>query len=116
MIKTKQALGIMAVMSGLLICATQAGAADRETIKLTLTEQGFVPNKIVIHQGQKILIQMTNNTQKVAELESYDMKFEKIATPHSTITVFAGPLNVGTYTFFDDYSATGVKGSLQATP
>ncbi|SDC15477.1 Cupredoxin-like domain-containing protein [Acinetobacter boissieri] len=103
-------------ISSFLFTTLMAHADDRQTIKLTLTEHGFIPNKIVVHQGQKILIQMTNNTQKVAELESYDMKFEKIATPHATITVFAGPLNVGTYTFFDDYSSTGIKGSLQATP
>ncbi|MBF7683186.1 cupredoxin domain-containing protein [Acinetobacter sp. B5B] len=106
---------MMAIMS-FFLTPLVAHAAEREVIHLKLTDQGFLPNKIVVHQGQKILIQMTNDTQKVAELESYDMKFEKIATPHATITVFAGPLNVGTYTFFDDYSSTGVKGSLQATP
>ncbi|MCF9000207.1 cupredoxin domain-containing protein [Acinetobacter nectaris] len=113
--KNRLLLSIAVLVSSFSI-AMAVSAADRENIKLTLTDKGFIPNKITVHQGQKLLIQMTNTTQKVAELESYDMKFEKIATPGGTITVFAGPLNVGTYTFFDDYSSTGVKGTLQATP
>lgn len=116
MVKNRQSLKIFIVISSLFLSMMMAHAADRETIKLTLNDKGFTPNKIMVHQGQKLLIQMTNSTQKVSELESYDMKFEKIATPNATITVFAGPLNVGTYTFFDDYSSTGVKGTIQVTP
>ena len=52
--------------------------------------------------------------ESVDEFESYDMKFEKIIVPGNTITVFAGPLHPGTYTFFDDYHPDQAKGTVTA--
>ncbi|MEN0617231.1 cupredoxin domain-containing protein [Klebsiella indica] len=100
------------VLSACLLFAGTTEAADRVILTLMLTNNGFSPATLTAKPGQRLMIRMTNQTQRVAELESYDMKFEKIATPGNTITVFAGPLQSGKYKFFDDYSTTGVSGWL----
>jgi heme/copper-type cytochrome/quinol oxidase subunit 2 len=89
-----------------------ASYADRFSIAIQLTSSGFQPQTIHAPAGKPLKIMMTNQTAKVAELESYDMKFEKIAVPFHQIAVFTGPLKPGSYTFFDDYSANQVSGSV----
>ncbi|KGT95538.1 hypothetical protein NG99_03150 [Erwinia typographi] len=79
---------------------------------ITLTDSGFLPNELTAFAGKKLNIRMTNISSRVAELESYDMKFEKITPQGKTVSVFAGPLRPGKYRFFDDYSLSGYSGWL----
>lgn len=87
-------------------------AASRLTIDLQLTPDGFKPSTVYVPSGRRIKINMVNQTQSVAELESYDMKFEKIAIPNGHISVFTGPLKAGQYSFFNDYSSKQLTGTL----
>ena len=90
-------------LSVVLFCGgTQA--ATRVNLGLELTTSGFTPAHFTIAKNQRLRITMVNKTTKVAELESYDMKFEKIAIPGGRISVFTGPLKPGRYKFFNDYS------------
>ncbi|MBF7997499.1 cupredoxin domain-containing protein [Rahnella sp. SAP-29] len=89
-----------------------ARTSERTVLSLTLTDSGFLPAELTVSAGKKLLIRMTNRSNRVAELESYDMKFEKIAPQGRTISVFAGPLRPGKYRFFDDYSLSGYNGWL----
>lgn len=98
-----------------LICFSTDSVAEiseRTVLPLTLTESGFLPEKLTAPAGKKFLIRMTNRSNRVAELESYDMKFEKIALQGKTASVFAGPLHPGKYRFFDDYSLSGYSAWL----
>ncbi len=95
-----------------LACA-QARAA--EPLHLTLKDHQFTPNAIEVPAGQRFRIAVTNQDATAAEFESYDMKIEKIAAPGATITVWAGPLHPGTYSFFDDYHPDLAKGTITAT-
>lgn len=87
--------------------------AERLVLQLTLTPAGFSPKQLTVPANKRIQIKLVNKTQQVAELESYDMKFEKIAVPNGQISVFTGPLEAGKYTFFNDYS-DHVTGTLIA--
>ncbi|ECW0107935.1 TPA: cupredoxin domain-containing protein [Salmonella enterica subsp. enterica serovar Typhimurium] len=91
-----------------------AWADERPVFNLELTEKGFIPEVINVPANTRIQIKMLNSTSKVAELESFDMKFEKIATPGNSITVRTGPLHPGVYTFFDDYSINNFRGKVVA--
>ena len=102
--------GLVAVF--LMILTTFTWAGERQTFNLTLTEQGFVPSQLEVPAHEKIEIRMYNATKKLAEFESFDMKFEKIAPPAKTISVLTGPLKPGEYLFFDDYSAQDAKGKV----
>ncbi|REG82447.1 cupredoxin domain-containing protein [Marinomonas pollencensis] len=83
--------------------------AERLALQLQLNNKGFTPKAFSLPPNKAIKIELINNTNKVAELESYDMKFEKIVVPKGKITVFTGPLKAGQYRFFNDY-ATNVVG------
>ncbi|WP_052130755.1 cupredoxin domain-containing protein [Erwinia typographi] len=89
-----------------------AEISERTVLPLTLTDNGFLPAELTAFAGNKLIIRMTNKSSRVAELESYDMKFEKIAPQGKTVSVFAGPLRPGKYRFFDDYSLSGYSGWL----
>ncbi|EBS4549494.1 cupredoxin domain-containing protein [Salmonella enterica] len=89
-------------------------ADERPVFNLELTEEGFIPEVLNVPANTRIQITMLNSTSKVAELESFDMKFEKIATPGHSITVRTGPLHPGVYTFFDDYSINNLRGKVVA--
>ncbi|EFS2651624.1 cupredoxin domain-containing protein [Salmonella enterica] len=91
-----------------------ARADERPVFNLELTEKGFIPEELNVPADTRIKIKMLNRTTKVAELESFDMKFEKIATPGSSITVLTGPLHHGDYIFFDDYSINNIHGKVVA--
>ncbi|MEL0637347.1 cupredoxin domain-containing protein [Marinomonas sp. TI.3.20] len=98
---------LVSVFSGVCLPAY----AERLIIPLELTPNGFLPKQLHIPANTRIQIKLNNNTKKVAELESYDMKFEKIAVPNGHISVFTGPLKAGKYTFFNDY-ASNVAGTV----
>lgn len=98
-----------------LLCFSLPSVAEisaRTIMSLTLNDSGFSPTELTAPAGKKLLIRMTNRSSRVAELESYDMKFEKIAPQGNTVSVFAGPLRPGKYRFFDDYSISGYSGWL----
>ncbi|EDW6064614.1 cupredoxin domain-containing protein [Salmonella enterica subsp. enterica serovar Oslo] len=98
-----------------LLVLSVARADERPVFNLELTEKGFIPEVLNVPANTRIQIKMLNSTSKVAELESFDMKFEKIATPGNSITVRTGPLHSGVYNFFDDYSINNFRGKVVAT-
>lgn len=107
----------MFCLMGVLLFTGSVQAAqrgERITFSVVLTDKGFQPDVLNVPAGKRIKIELTNQTDKVAELESFDMKFEKIASPGAKVSVFTGPLRAGNYSFFDDYSVNGVKGTLIA--
>jgi heme/copper-type cytochrome/quinol oxidase subunit 2 len=96
------------------ILAGTGGAATADTIELSLKGHKFTPSEFTVPAGQKFQIKLTNNDETPAELESHDLKVEKIVVPGGTITVTAGPLKPGTYEIFDDYHPDDAKGIVTA--
>lgn len=97
-----------------LILAGTGGAATADTIELSLKGHKFTPSEFTVPANQKFQIKLTNNDETPAELESHDLKVEKIVVPGGTITVTAGPLKPGTYQIFDDYHPDDAKGIVTA--
>ncbi|EMI7380167.1 cupredoxin domain-containing protein [Salmonella enterica] len=60
-----------------------ARADERPVFNLEITGKRFIPEVLNAPADTRIKIKMLNRTTKVAELESFDMKFGKIATPRS---------------------------------
>ena len=57
-----------------------------------------------VKAGVKFTLNITNATAKSAEFESYELNREKIVEAGKTITVYLGPLEAGSYPFFDDFN------------
>ena len=98
----------------LLLLALPAAAQADQLVTLVIQNHTFSPSTFEVPAGERFRIQLTSHDESVDEFESYYMKFEKIIVPGNTITVFAGPLHPGTYTFFDDYHPDQAKGTVTA--
>ena len=98
----------------LLLLALPAAAQADQLVTLVIQNHTFSPSTFEVPAGERFRIQLTSHDESVDEFESYDMKFEKIIVPGNTVTVFAGPLHPGTYTFFDDYHPDQAKGTVTA--
>jgi hypothetical protein len=90
--------------------ATGAGAQTVPEYKLALQNHQFEPATLKVPANTKFKVLVTNRGPAPMEFESADFNREKIVLPNSTATVFIGPLEKGTYKFFDDFhqATTGV--------
>lgn len=96
-----------------LLALPTAAHAD-QLVTLVIQNHTFTPSSFSVPAGERFRIQLTSHDESVDEFESYDLKFEKIIVPGNTVTVFAGPLHPGTYSFFDDYHPDQAKGTVTA--
>lgn len=91
-----------------------AAAAYAEDYVLTLKNHQFSPRVLTIPAGQKIKIIVKNQDATPAEFESSDLDREKVAGANSEITVFIGPLDAGSYGYFDDFHRDTTTGIIIA--
>ena len=85
-----------------------------EPVQLTLKDHKFTPADVSVPANERFKIEVSNQDDTPAEFESTDLRAEKIVVPAGKITVMAGPLKPGTYSFFDDYNPDSAKGTLTA--
>jgi plastocyanin len=97
-----------------LATASVSHSAYADDFVLTLKDHAFSPSNLIIPAGQKVKIIVKNSDSAVAEFESSDLNREEVVEPNKEITVFVGPLSVGTYTYFDDYDSDKAKGMITA--
>jgi RPA family protein len=77
--------------------------ADDPVVTITLKDHQFVPSEVPVPAGVKVKLLVKNEQQVNAEFESNSLHREKIVNPGGEITVFVGPLDPGSYEFFDDF-------------
>jgi plastocyanin len=99
-LRVKLLLLFLPASLGLLLGA--ARAADVE-IPISIKDHHFVPSEVAAPAGQRIKFVVKNEDTSPSEFESVDFHREKIVQPGHEIVVFVGPLNAGTYEFFDDF-------------
>jgi plastocyanin len=63
----------------------------------------FVPSEVQIPAGAKVKLIVRNENPTASEFESTQFHREKVVPPGQEITVFVGPLDPGSYEFFDDF-------------
>lgn len=96
----------------LLAVSTATWAADLPEFRLTIKDQKFEPAQLTVPANTKFKLYVTNADATPSEFESNEFNREKIVLPNSTITVFIGPLDKGSYKFFDDFHQDTGKGVL----
>ena len=77
--------------------------ADDPTVSTVLKNNQFVPSEVPIPAGVKVKLIVRNENPTASEFESMQFHREKIVSPGQEITVFVGPLDPGSYEFFDDF-------------
>ncbi|HLI16687.1 MAG TPA: cupredoxin domain-containing protein [Rhodanobacteraceae bacterium] len=95
---------------GAAVVAVAAHAETAPEFHLLLQNHKFEPATLKVPANTKFKVLVTNRNTTPSEFESTDFNREKIVLPNSTITVFIGPLDKGTYKFYDDFdhATTGV--------
>lgn len=96
---TGKIVGVIAVFV-VIFSSTYAWATD---YVLTLKDHQFVPKALVLPANQKIKLVVKNQQSTPAEFESAELNREKVVEANSEITVILGPLDPGTYGYFDDF-------------
>jgi|SRR6185312_3510015 heme/copper-type cytochrome/quinol oxidase subunit 2 len=88
--------------------ATLAGAlpvhASDGDVTIAISGGKFVPSEVAVPAGQKIKLIVRNEDKSMSEFESSDFHREKVVTPGTSITLYVGPLDAGSYEFFDDFN------------
>ena len=108
-LKLVLAMGCLAMMS-----LVPARAGDTATYDLVLEGTTFKPAELHVKAGEAFVINFNNTNAAPAELESIDLKIEKIAPAKSTISVRVLPADAGTYTFVDEFQEDVAKGTIIA--
>lgn len=98
-IKARSLRGICAM--ALLWCAG-ALAAEPE-FAISIRDHHFVPSELTVPAGQKVKLVVKNEGTTTSEFESVDFHREKVVQSGHEISVYVGPLDPGTYEFFDDF-------------
>ena len=99
-------------LSLLLLAALPVFAAEPAII-ITLKDHQFVPSEVPVSAGVKVQLLIKNEQQEPAEFESQSLHREKIVTAGGQITIYVGPLDPGSYEFFDDFHSS-TRGHLIA--
>jgi plastocyanin len=77
--------------------------ADDAPYVIAIKNHQFVPANVEIPAGKKVKLVVRNQDTTTSEFESVQFHREKVVGPGSEITVFVGPLDPGSYEFFDDF-------------
>jgi hypothetical protein len=87
-----------------LVVAIAAPAFAADPIVISIKDHKFVPSDVPIPSGVKVELVIKNEQTVNAEFESTVLHREKIVTAGGQISIFVGPLDPGTYEFFDDFN------------
>jgi hypothetical protein len=87
----------------LLTSAVPAFTADAQVL-ISVKDHQFVPSDVPTPGGVKVELIIKNEQTANVEVESTALHREKIVPAGGQISVFAGPLDPGTYDFFDDFN------------
>lgn len=101
--------GVMPLLLGTL----PAIAAEAAPVAISIRNHQFVPAQVAVPVGTKIELSVRNEQAVPAEFESTSLHREKIVAPGATISVYVGPLEAGSYEFFDDFNPA-TRGSIVA--
>jgi hypothetical protein len=103
-----------AVVLAIFFAAAPGDSFGAEPIQLTIKDHQFSPAEISVPANERFRIEVANQDPTPAEFESSDLRAEKIVVPGGRISLAAGPLKPGIYTFFDDYHPDTAKGTITA--
>ena len=87
-----------------LLVFAGAAFADDPKIAIAVRDHQFVPAEVPVPAGVKVELIIRNEQAVNAEFESTVLHREKIVQAGGQISVFVGPLDPGSYEFFDDFN------------
>jgi Cupredoxin-like domain len=107
-----------ALVAGPLALGAPAYAADAAPAQpptLVLRNSQFEPKELPLPEGIKVKLIVRNMDDAPAEFESYDLSREVVVAAHGEAVVYVGPLQPGTYKFFNDFNRS-MQGTILVKP
>lgn len=95
--------GVACIAICSLAAAAPAAMAGDTEIAIQIKDHHFVPGEVSAPVGQRIKFTVRNDDASPSEFESVDFHREKIVQSGHEIVVYVGPLDAGSYEFFDDF-------------
>ncbi len=103
---------LAALFAALTALAIPARAEDVVTV--TLKNDVFTPAEVKIPANADVTLKFVNADAAAAEIESKDLKIEKVVAGNSEITVSVAPQEPGRYLFVNEYKEDTVFGHITA--
>jgi plastocyanin len=104
---------VLPIAAALLLTFAAVAHADVPSVPISLKNNQFQPDVVQIPAGVKVKLVVHNGNPSPSEFESTQLHREKVVGPGQEITVYVGPLDPGSYEFFDDFHPQ-VRGRLVA--
>lgn len=98
---------MLALAAGPVVAEDAAG-----TVVVTLKGHHFFPDTVTVPAGQKLTLVFDNQDPTPEEIESHDLKIEKVVAAQKSIRISVGPLKAGEYRFVGEYHEDMAKGVL----
>ena len=97
-----------------LALAPLTGAQSKPVeVPITIENQKFTPAEVKVKAGAPFALVVTNKDAKAAEVESKELRFEKVVPPGKTVNIRVRALKPGTYVFVDDFNKSN-QGTIVA--
>ncbi|MGA9665325.1 MAG: cupredoxin domain-containing protein [Gallionella sp.] len=106
-------ISLITILAGMIALPGFAFAAD--PLIRAIHEKQFEPNQLSIPAGVKVKLVIRNQEGIPAEFESSDLSREIIVPGNGEVTIFIGPLDPGSYQFFNDFNHE-MQGTIVAKP
>jgi len=91
-----------------------AQAADPTTVTLTIKDHRFTPSEIHVPAGTPVTLVIRNEDSNAEEIDSPQLKIEKIIAGGKEVSLTLRPLEKGAYPFVGEYHEDSAKGTLVA--
>ena len=101
------------IATGIFVMPGSAFAAD--PLLLSIHDSRFEPELLAVPAGVKLKLVIRNLGDLPAEFESTDLSREVIVRGHGEVAVYIGPLDPGSYRFFNDFNRE-MQGTIVAKP
>ncbi len=80
--------------------------------EITLSDTGFTPAELTVPAGEPFTLLVHNTTSAAAEIESNDMRIEKIVAAGADIVIKVRAQDPGVYKFVDEFKEDTVFGHI----
>jgi len=97
----------------LLSLSSIAVLAGDEPLRLVLHDHKFTPGQLDVPAHVKFRLLVKNDSDSLIEWESDELDREEVISPGEERTIYLGPLDPGSYPFYDDRHSAS-KGVLIA--
>jgi plastocyanin len=101
-----------AILAAAVAVSSLALAADPTTVTLTIKDHQFTPAEIHVPAGIAVILVIRNEDATAEEIDSPELKIEKIVAGGKEGSVRLRPLERGTYPFTGEYHSDTAKGQL----